>query len=238
MPRIYGVKVGLLIRILLILPVGLMVFPAAGAAQDKLRDPVNKVDVGVSLDGKPIANGDTVWAGIPATFDIYFETDDTLGGYSTGFTIYSDDGAAWKWLEGILDFKLISNSPLQLDTIYSIVTTVKGSRHHPPSVVLDNGGLQIAYADTNGSPRDAILFGGTRRSNGLPPGKLEKVIQMHFVAGGVTDEEIAHICIDSAKVGAVGEFVFVDVSGTTDIPEVLWPAKGRCWPVAKLRKKE
>jgi hypothetical protein len=213
----------------------MLAYPVAEAQKN---NPINKVDVGVSLEGKEITNNDTIWAGIPATFDIYFENNDTLGGYSTGFIISSPDGAAWEWQNDILDFKLISNSPLQLDTILSIVTAVKGSRHYPPANVLDNGGLQVAYADTNGAPHDVILFGGTRRTNGVPPGKMEKVIQMHFIAGGVVDNEISHICIDSTKVGAVGEFVFVDIAGNTDVPQVLWPEKGRCWPVANKPKKE
>ena len=219
----------------LFLALALLVTLPAVEAQKKNH--INKVDVGISLNGKPIGNNDTIWAGVPATFDIYFENDDTLGGYSTGFAVYTSDGAAWEWAEDILDFKLVSNSPLQLDTIYSIVTTVKGSRHYPPANVLDNGGLQVAYADTNGAPYDAILFGGTRRVNGVPPGPMEKVIQMHFVAGGVVGDEVSHICIDSTKVGVVGEFVFVDISGTTDVPEVLMPKKGRCWPVANKPKK-
>ncbi len=210
-------------------------FAPVSADDDELGD---KMDVGVSLDGTPISNTDTIWAGVPATFDIYFENADTLGGYSTGFVIYSPDGATWEWEEEILDYKLISNSPLKMDTMYSIVTTVKGSRQHPPSMVLDNGGLQVYLADTNGSPKDTILFGGTRKVQGVSPGPLEKAMQLHFKAGGVVGDKVTTICIDSAKVGPVGEFIFIDIAGMTLVPKVLWPQKGRCWMVATPPKKK
>jgi hypothetical protein len=220
------------LSVLLILNLALV---SVFADDDKLG---NKIDVGVSLNGTPISHTDTIWAGVPATFDIYFENADTLGGYSTGYVIYSPDGAAWEWEEEILDYKLISSSPLKMDTIYSIVTTVKGSRQHPPSVILDNGGLQVYLADTNGTPRDAMLFGGTRKVRGVSPGPLEKAVQLHFVAGGVVGDKVATICIDTAKVGPVGEFIFVDIAGMTLVPEVLLPTKGRCWTVANAPKKK
>lgn len=196
----------------------------------------HSVDIGVTVDGTQIGVDDTIWAGEEASFDFYFENDDTLGGYSTGFKIWSDDGAAWTWDTAIFDIVYIPPTmPPEFDTLWEMITAVTGSRQYPQSTVWDNGGLQITIADTISAETpiriDSILFGGTRKNHGLYPGALERQILAHFTAGGVEYDFVRTICIDSAKIGPAGEFVFSDITGATFSPVTLWPEGGRCWPV-------
>ncbi len=194
----------------------------------------NIMDIGMTTAGVEISENDTVWVDEESAFDIYFENDDTVAGYSTGFVIWSQDGTEWQWIEELLEIQYIPGTfPPEFDSIWSIVTTVEGSRQYPPSVVWDNGGLERNLADTNGAPFDSILFGGTRKNRGMVAGPLEKQVQIHFIATEPTSGLISTICIDSAKIGAAGDFVFADVAGTTTAPTVLWPAGGRCYPVKK-----
>lgn len=189
------------------------------------------VDVGITVGGEE--NADTIWVGSKCTFDFYFENEDTLGGYSTGYTVWSDDGAEWEWYE-VAYFSFGFEWPqFPLCSSYSVIYTVEGSRQHPYWDFLDNGGLSVTLADVDGAPRDSILFGGTRKDHGVYPGLLEKQIQAHFAATGPDDGSVAYICIDSAKIRAAGDFVFADVWGGIFPPTVLWPEGGRCWPVKK-----
>jgi len=205
----------------------LFTFGAAMALDDRM-------DIGATVDGVQITENDTVWVDEAATFDIYFENADTLGGYSAGFIIWSDDGADWRWEEYFLEAVYIPGTwPPEFDSVYSVVTAIEGSRQYPPSAVWDQGGFQISLADTNGPPYDTILFGGTRKDHGLYPGPLELQMQMHFVATEPTTGLISTICIDSAKVGEAGDFIFIDIAGRTSPPTALWPEGGRCYPVKK-----
>jgi hypothetical protein len=191
-----------------------------------------QIDMGVSVNDTPIGLSDTIWTYTEAAFDIYYENSDTLGSYSTGFTIWSDDGTDWLWQEYLQDVVYIpGTNPPEFDTVYSIVTAVEGSRQYPPSLIWDKNSLQLNLADTNGSPRDSILFGGERQDHGLYPGPLERQILMHFSARGLAEGEIKTICIDSVKVGPAGDFIFVDRAGQPHTPVILWPEGGRCWIV-------
>lgn len=193
-----------------------------------------KVDIGVTTAGVEISEGDTIWVDEESSFDIYFENEDTVAGYSTGFIIWSDNGTDWQWNEKIFDIVYIPPTmPPEFETTYAVVTPVAGSRQYPHSVVWDNGGLNISLNDVDGPPMDTLLFGGTRKTHGLYPGPLEKQIQIHFTATQPTSGFVSTLCIDSAKVGAAGDFVFSDVAGSTYPPVTLWSEGGRCYPVKK-----
>ena len=193
------------------------------------------MDIGHTTAGTQYAPGhamDTMWAGMPSTIDFYYENLDTLGGYSTGFKFWSTDGATWQWDTAIFEIAYIPGSfPPAFDTIWEIITVVAGSRHDPHSVALDNGGLQLTYADIDEADYDTILWGGTRKDNGLPPGPLAHLINAHLTLGGVTGDVVKTFCVDSTKVGAAGDFVFSDVAGGATPPVVYWASGGVCFPV-------
>lgn len=206
----------------------LLVFIAPVLGQD------GKVDIVVTTAGVEITESDTIWVDEESSFDIFFENADTVAGYSTGFVIWSDDGADWQWIEDIFDIVYIPPTmPPEFETTYAVVTPVTGSRQYPHNTVWDNGGLNITLTDTNGPPYDSILFGGTRKDHGLYPGPLEKQIRIHFMATEPTTGWVSTICIDSAKVGAAGDFVFSDIAGYTYPPLTFWSEGGRCYPVKK-----
>ena len=191
------------------------------------------MDIGHTVTGTIYAPGhamDTLWAGQPATIDFYYENDDTLGGYSTGFKFWSPDGATWDYDSSLFEIKF---NPITFlfDTIYDIIVTVEGSRQYPHSVILDNGGMQKTYADIDKADYDTILWGGTRQNHGVYPGALERQVLVNLNVAGVAGDAVKTFCVDSCKVGAAGDFVFSDVGGGAFAPDRLWPLNGKCFPV-------
>lgn len=166
-----------------------------------------------------------------STFDIFFQNTDTLGGYSLGFVIWTPDFAGWDYDTAIFDIQYIPPTmPPEFDTLWEIVTVAIGSGQYPHPTVWDNGGLQVTVQDTahvaGVKNVDSVLFGGTRKDNGLAPGALEKQIMIHF-----TPKTGGTICIDSTKIGPAGDFVFSNIDGSTFVPEFLLPEGGKCWPI-------
>jgi hypothetical protein len=178
----------------------------------------------------PGAAFDTIWYGQASTIDFYYENDDTLGGYSTGFKFWSPDGATWTWDTAIFSIDYIPGSmPPAFDTVWEIVTVVPGSRQDPHATVLDNGGMQLTYADIDEADYDTILWGGTRKNHGVYPGPLTSQVLTHLHLGGVSGSEVKTFCVDSTKVGSAGDFVFSDIAGGAFAPTTLWPVGGKCF---------
>ncbi len=93
--------------------------------------------------------------------------------------------------------------------------------------------FDLSIADTlTSTPYDTLMWGGTRKNHGLYPGDLERQVMIHIRTGGVSGTEVKTICIDSAKVGMAGDFIFIDIAGGTHVPLTLWPDGGRCYKVA------
>jgi hypothetical protein len=190
-----------------------------------------EMDIGITVGGTtydPSDPMDNIWAGQAATFDFYYKNIDTLGGYSTGFTIWTTDGATWTYDTAILRIDWISGTmPPEFDTTWAPITTVPGSRQEPVGTVWDQS-FDLNLADTNGAPRDTV------KNHGLYPGALERQALVHLRTGGVSVGEVKTICIDSCKVGLAGDFIFVDIAGGTLVPVTLWPDGGRCYKVEIL----
>ncbi len=188
-----------------------------------------KMDIGLTVDG--VVDADTIWINDSCTFDFYYENSDTLGGYSTGFRIWSDNGVEWAYDTAILRIDWVSGmppDPMVFDTTWAIISMVEGSRQYPVGKYWDQS-FDINAADTTGADGlDSIMWGGTRKNYGLYPGPLERQGLIHFHA---TSGHGGTLCIDSNKVGEAGDFIFIDIAGSTHAPEVLWPQGGRCWPV-------
>jgi len=118
--------------------------------------------------------------------------------------------------------------PMVFDTTWAIVSMVEGSRQYPVGTYWDQS-FDINAADTTRADGlDSIMWGGTRKNYGLYPGPLERQGLIHFHA---TAGSGGTLCIDSNKVGEAGDFIFIDITGSTHTPEVLWSEGGRCWPV-------
>jgi hypothetical protein len=196
------------------------------------------MDIGHTANNVKYAPGDpmdTIWAGPAATIDFYYENDDTLGGYSTGFKFWSPDGATWTWVYGVLHVDVIYDPgpppSFIFDTTWAIVNAVEGSRQDPHRTVLDNGGMQITEADIDQADYDTLLWGGTRKDHGVYPGALEHQIVANLTLGGVAEGEVKTFCVDSTKVGSAGDFVFSDIAGVAFPPVALWDVGGKCFKV-------
>ena len=183
------------------------------------------------------SGSDSIWVDSATTFDIWIENDDTLGALSIGFKIWSDDGATWTWDSTVLrtDY-IIGTNPPEFDTTWSMVGVVEDSRMDPHTFVWDyNSGLQVIERDMDEVSPDSIFIGGVTQSNlGLPPGNLENMIQIHFIPGGPEVGEEFTLCIDSAFIPPLGDFVFCDLETSSAIaPDIYWLPGGRCWTVVK-----
>lgn len=164
-----------------------------------------------------INSGDTIWVDSASTFDIWLENDNTLGAFSTGFKIWSDDGTTWSWGGGV-----------------DVVTVVESSRMDPHTDIWDLGeGIEVTEQDLDGVSPDSIMIGGVALySSGLPTGALEHMFSLHFYAGGPQAEQVFTFCIDSAFIPPYGDFVFSDFGSAAAItPSIGWVEGGQCWPV-------
>lgn len=174
----------------------------------------NAVDLTMSQPG----SCDTIYANIPATFDIWIANDVLLNSISLGFRIFSPDGATWTW-------NLVDGD---------MVTVVPGSRADS-SCIWDPTGLLVTPEDINGVSPDTLYINALAMFCGLAAGPLEHMYSAHFTAH-VTGDDIRVICIDSTWVPPAGAFVFADASGSSFPPVALWPWGGRCRVVAVPRE--
>ncbi|MEZ5357993.1 MAG: dockerin type I domain-containing protein [Candidatus Zixiibacteriota bacterium] len=173
----------------------------------------NVVDIGISHFS--LTDSDTMYGGKDVAFEIYYENDESLGGLSTGFVIWSPDGAHWQWQD-------VGGYGAS-----GAVTVNPCSRLYPPEQVLNLGGMQVLEKSCDNILPDSILVGGSSLSTGMAAGPLQHMISLngHISASSY---EVTSICIDSAKVGP-GDFIFVGSS--TIIPIVGWNEGGICYPI-------
>lgn len=182
----------------------------------------NVVDITADL-------GDTIWANENTTFNIWFENSSNLGGFCTGFRIWSDDGATWVW-----DYRIVDINQWTGDTTWSLVTVVPGSRMDPAELIWDFTGLLVTDRDLDEISPDTILIGGASTDSDLVNGSLEHMLSIHFIAHGPIDwEDIRIICVDSVFIEPLGDFLFAGSDGSAIVPGVTWGNEGKCWPVKK-----
>ncbi len=160
---------------------------------------------------------DTIFVGPNYDVRYFIENDTKLAGISLGFLYWSNDGVTWTWTDP------------------NLAVEVVGSRMHPSSAsVWDMTGFLINAADSNGVSPDSLLLGGVAITGGIIPGGLEHMITMGLNFAGITGDEIRTFCIDSSFIPPYGDFVFSFPGGTGTVPNVIWPAGGKCWPVMKI----
>jgi len=167
---------------------------------------------------------DTIRACRPFSITIAIENDVTWKGMSLGFRIFSSEGATWSWM----------NMGLACYGAHKYVTIVPGCRMNPLASVWD-GGLNIVEQNVSAMTEDSILIGGIANSGGLPPGAEQAMIQLNFESPGRVLDHLYTFCIDSAKVGESGDFVFADEQWGAYPPEIGWTQGGICWPVQACR---
>jgi len=167
---------------------------------------------------------DTVRIGTGFTFDVAIENSDQWNGMSLGFQISSPDGATWSWTNmGAAGFGTSK-----------AVTVVPGCRMTPTTSVWDFGFLITEQHLATGPTPDSILLGGVANAGGLPVGASQPMMQLNLmVSGGANDGK--HLCIDSAKIGDAGDWVYANTSGGSFPPEIGWVSGQLCFPIAPTR---
>ncbi|MCP4568866.1 MAG: hypothetical protein GY841_14925 [FCB group bacterium] len=196
----------------------------------------NRIDVKIRQGDNP--DVDTIWTGVQASFDYYFENDEPLSAFTTGFEVYSNDGAGWEWKEDIFQISTSCSYPPLIcyaDTAWNHVTAVEGSRMWPPWDIWDMAHLGLTIVDSStdwsGTSPDRFCIGGVHNTAPLmPAGPLEHALTMQFIASGPADDEVMTICIDSTNIGTAWDFLFVCEFSNNTTPEV-WGIGERCWPV-------
>lgn len=160
--------------------------------------------------------GDTIWAGRDNYFEIALQSDFQWNGISFGFEITSPDGANIDWLENVGTFGT-----------NKLVSIVPGSRMDPPSQVWDLGFL-VSEIEIDGTLPDQIMFDGLANAGGMMSGPRQNMVRIHFSAN-VPSGETYFLCIDSQRVGGMGEGWTCDFD--LGCFQRGWPEGGLCWPV-------
>lgn len=166
------------------------------------------------------SQGDTIWANSNFSINIGIANDRKWMGMSTGFKIWSPDGATWTW-------ENMGNAGYGTQ---KYVTVFANSRMSPVASVWDFG-FMVFEQNLTAPNYDSILIGGVANAGGLPAGVRQDMIALNFSAAGPGDSTTHWLCLDSAKIGEGGEWVFADTTGMTSAPTVGWSYGGVCWPV-------
>lgn len=183
---------------------------------DVVLDPANDTIITQDVEGNDLP------------YQIWFSlaNDAAIGGMSLGFRIFSVDGVTWQyeaqtggWGEG------------GLNSGFSAVTVVAGSRLDPPSAAFDMTQLLVAEQDIDGALSDTVLFGGVSLFADLNAGPLQPMMALHIIAGGVAFGEVKNFCVDSSFVPPAGVWTYSTPGGTTYAPGF---AGQICFPVKTL----
>lgn len=185
----------------------------------------NILDIKVRQGENP--DVDTIWAGLPASFDLYFENDEELDAMTLTLEVYSDDGAGWTWEEGIYEV----NPPA--DTVWEDITIVEGSRMYPPESVWDmhsfgmSGNWDEAFDGI--SPDEFAIGGVSDNPPNMTTGSLEHNATIRFRANGPVGDEVMTLCIDTTHLHGLDNLFNGVITGNYT-PE-CWDVGTRCWPV-------
>ncbi len=182
----------------------------------------------VFIDSWPQDGGktsDTIMAGHDYLIRVWLENAVMLSAFQLGFQIYSPDDATWIW-----NSQLDGYGPLGPGTGQQAVTVVPGCRMYPSSDIWDMTDIIASETELDGVSPDAYFLGGAALWNGLPAGFLEHMLSMHLtVTSTGTASAVGTICVDSVFIPPVGDFLFVDATGSPFSPGIAGPF---CWPVA------
>ncbi|MDD4052616.1 MAG: thrombospondin type 3 repeat-containing protein [candidate division Zixibacteria bacterium] len=164
-----------------------------------------------------ISPGDTLWAEVPVTIDIFIENDVLINGWQIPVVLYSPDGATWTW----------NNVPGGYGEFTKCVTVVPGSRM---DINWDlTGGVIANQRSFDGVAPDTIMMGAVRMS--LPfmgTGPLQRMLSLHLTPSAVAPGEVKMICIDTCFFPPAGRLLFADQNGSPVTPSTNAPV---CFPV-------
>jgi hypothetical protein len=186
---------------------------------DAVLDPATDTIYTADVDGNPLSY--QYWIGL--------ENDHNLGGISLGFRMWSDDGAEWQW-----DAQPDGWGPGGQGAGLAAVTIIPTSRLFPIDSAFDMTKLLVSEKSMDGLSPDTIVIGGVSMFQTFEidttPGP-DPCLAFHFTPKAVGYGIEKTLCIDSTFVPPAGNFVFVDMAGSTFVPDVD-PAL--CFPVATL----
>ena len=187
--------------------------------------------------------GETLWAGQLYNLQYWFSNSDILGGFTTGFTMYSGDGASWNWSQGIekieMKFDFVCMCLLPDTTMRDVCATDYG-RMDPyytgPDTVWDMQKLGLSFVadpvidEFDGDSPDQWLIGGVANVEPLMlTGPFAQVMDMFVTFDPPAGEgTVQTVCLDTIKIGSAGDFVF---SGASTYKPGAWEVGTKCWPV-------
>jgi hypothetical protein len=186
-------------------------------------DPYAYVGTDIVTDDNKQLQPDTLVVGGFYKMRIYIENNFKAYCMSTGYRIWSDDGALWQYVAQDEGF----------GSVYSCVTVNPNGRMWPPQDIWDaEKSLFVIEHSMDLVSDDTLIMAGWAVVNGLPGGSLEHMISFHFrVTGPVTSGTVSTLCIDSAYFPPAGAFVFCNNEDVID-PEwggpICLPVKGLC----------
>jgi len=161
---------------------------------------------------------DTLFVGQDYELRLWIRNDSTIGGFKTGYKLFSNDGAEWEWQRQEGGYG---------DSGY--VTVVAGCRMDPPELIWDSTGLAVGEPDVDGAGgADSVLISGFARSGGMASGNLQPMLSLHVRPVDIPARGTASLCIDTAAIDAEDGFVFFNEIGEPHKPATAGVV---CWPV-------
>jgi len=202
-------------RIVVLLATLLLSFGLTNAANIVQLDPMGNLDT----------SGDTVFTNVEGYWQISLENDALLGGMSIGFIVSGTAGYAMVDKGTAAFLTSPATSP-------RFVQGIAGSRWMTAAATdgscWDLGGTNVTY-DPAGTQPDQFLIGGAGLMAGLNAGALEPMLKAYYILDPLPGEnDVATLCIDSAKYQPAGDFIFVPGG----IPAYNGPG---CMPVINAR---
>jgi len=158
--------------------------------------------------------------------------DTSLGAFTVGLEINSNDSEnlTVNWLR-----QKDGWGPKGKGKGFSITTIPEDCRMQPLDRVWDfgSGAILIRENDVNGHLPDSLLYGGFAvLGTGLPAGPASPMIEVHFSLDGLNEDEIGHLCLDTAFVPPGGTLIFASQPpGLSWVPDFLGKI---CFPVRTI----
>ncbi len=168
---------------------------------------------------------DTLYVGGEYEFQILIENEPFVS-MLLYFRIWSDDGTVWSWISR-------AGGNMYFYDGIAAVTDVEGSRIYPMNDVFEDRAEVKEYSFDGISPDTLNINGVSWFGLGMPPGRLEHVLSIHFTVSHITDPDgVGTICIDTVY-SPPFERVWFETHYPTPslIPNILIPEGGLCLPV-------
>jgi hypothetical protein len=197
-------------RIVVLLATLLLSFGLTNAAN------IVQVDLMGNLDS------DTLRADIQGYWAISLENDALLGGCSFGFITSGTATYSMSTVGGAF-----VTSPAGPNFVVGLPGTRWMTANATDGSCWDLGGSQVSFDP--GTYPGQFLIGGAGLMYGLAAGGLEHMLDAYYVIDHLaSNDDVETLCIDSAKYGPAGDFIFVPGG----IPEYIGPG---CMPVTNPR---